>query len=50
MPRSAIERGAVDFVMSLEALPFAILSLIMIFGATSLFRVPSRLLAVPQET
>lgn len=45
MPRSAIRTGAVDFVLSLEGLSFAVLSLVMAFGATSLFRVPCRLSA-----
>jgi two-component system, chemotaxis family, protein-glutamate methylesterase/glutaminase len=46
MPRSAIRAGAVDFVLSIENLPFAILSLVMTYGATWLFRVPSRLTAI----
>jgi len=46
MPRSAIRSGAVDFVLSLEALPYAIMCLIMSFGATSLFRVARSNLAV----
>jgi two-component system chemotaxis response regulator CheB len=45
MPRSAIGSGAVDYVLSLENLSFAILSLVMTFGATSLFRIPQRLAA-----
>lgn len=44
MPRSVIRRGAADFVLPLESLPCAILSLVMTFGATSLFRVPCRLI------
>lgn len=43
MPHAAITRGAVDFVLPLEALSTAISSLVMAPGADALFRVPSKL-------
>lgn len=43
MPNAAIRSGAVDFVLPLEVLPFAVTALVMGAGATSLFRCPSRL-------
>ncbi len=43
MPRAAIRAGAVDFVLPLDSLPFAISCLTMTVGATDLFRVPCKL-------
>lgn len=47
MPRSAIKKNAVDYVLPLHILPFAMRSLIMAAGATALFRVPCRLDSSP---
>ena len=44
MPSSVIRHGAADFVLPLETLPDAIISLVMAFGAASLFRVPCKLI------
>jgi two-component system chemotaxis response regulator CheB len=41
MPRSAIQTGAVDYVLSIRMLTKALVALTMMPGATELFRVPS---------
>jgi hypothetical protein len=42
-PRSAIESGAVDFVLPLRMIAAALVSLALMPGATDVFRVPGRL-------
>ncbi|GAB4201258.1 MAG: hypothetical protein OHK0022_23100 [Roseiflexaceae bacterium] len=41
MPRAAIATGCVDFVLTLDAIPAALVSLTMVRGVSSLFAVPT---------